>query len=145
MYVDEAHGYLPEDRQGNRRIVDEGPRTAAGQKLAAQYAVAVDTLETEFGKHAGHARSVADAEYSLYHRLTRSLAHHAHVGALAQQQAESTEYYRLAGTGLAGDDVETGVELDLYIADKGIVGYEKTFNHFSAPFFSSSRRCCSVG
>ena len=124
MYVDEAQRHGLEHLQRDGGVVDKRARAAAGQQFAAEYAHTVGSLvEAVFLKHGINAGGIRDVGHGLDDRLTAAVAHHAHVGTSSQQQTESAEHHRLAGAGLAGDDIEPVAKFNLYLRYQRIVAY----------------------
>jgi len=70
-----------------------------GRKLAAQYHLAVCIgVNVVVGKECVETRNVRGVEYGLDDRLFRGVCDDFGVGAAAEQQRQSAEQYRLAGT-----------------------------------------------
>ncbi len=146
MYVDKAYRDIAEHGKVHRRVVHESSRTPSRRQLAAQDTfsgivhINVGIAEERFKPH-----KTLDIEESLDDRLLVSVADGLHFRTSSKQKRKGTEDNRLSGACLTRDDIESRGKIYIYMLDEGIIGYVETFYHFSAPFFISSRRVCSVG
>ena len=99
---------------GQRRheAVEEGPRTP---------------LAGDAARH--RQRLAVVVEDGLHERLLGARAHQALLALLAEQQADALGEQRLAGAGLAGDDVEPRRELEPGLGDEHEVGDRQFSEH----------------
>src|SRR2546426_10736528 len=66
-------------------------------------------------------RTVGQIERALDHGLLRAGPHHIRRGALPEQQREGVDEHGLPRAGLAGQDVEAGLEGERHVRDHGKV------------------------
>ncbi len=59
----------------------------------------------------------------------------------AKQQGDGVHQQRLAGAGLAGEDVEAGAELERHVVDGGEVADPELGDHFTVSRSSRSPQC----
>ena len=135
-------------RQRNERIVDKHAITAVGGQFATKCQV-VDSLFRLYSRFCeGFVQTrigIGDCECRFHHRFLIGSADYATVGPRAQKEAESSENYRFARTGFAGDYVEPRSESQVDGVNQGIVGYVEVSYHFCFPALSSLMRFISVG
>ena len=99
-----------EGRGRDEPIVDEGAASALRRHFAAQHALA----------------SVGVLRHRLHHRPLSAGPHQARRRPRSPQQAQCADHDRLAGAGLAGQDREAGVQLELEaIDDRQVPNAEK--------------------
>ena len=113
MDVQQPRADGPEGRGRDEPIVDEGPAPAPCRHLAAQHAFA----------------AVGVLRHRLHHRPLRAGPHQARRCPRPPQQAQGAHQDRLAGAGLAGQDREAGVQLELQAIDDRQVSNAEKADH----------------
>lgn len=109
-----------EDTDGRRAAVDPGAGTPLGAHLAPDDDPAVFGLHSQVLEPAlGRPRE--SLEGALDHRARGTRPHRGAVAPAAKQQAEGVDQHRLAGTGLAGEDVQAGTKGEGDVRDGGDV------------------------
>ena len=101
MDLDQAPGYVGQTGRRDRLVVDPGGGAARGRNLA----------------HADQRLRHA-VEQRLDPRLVGAVPNQRRVGPGADGQAESVDEQALAGAGLAGQDVQAGLEGDPHPVDQ---------------------------
>ena len=147
VYVDKQIGDRTEHGKLDLHAVDRGARAARGEDFAPEHDSVDLGIDTGVGKDGayGICECLIDRELGLDNRLVVAVAGITVLGPLALKERQRTHYDGLAGAGLAGDDIERGAGPELYVANKGEVGYLKAENHFSCPFLILMSCCSSVG
>ena len=100
VQFDQACRQLAQRRRGRERAVHEGPAAALRRNLAAHEELLSCAFEDGFDR-----RGFLTGPDELSRRPT------------AQQKSDRLDENRLSGTGLAGQHVEAGLELDLRLVD----------------------------
>ncbi len=113
---DEVLADLTQDRDRSAAATDAGARPPLGRDGPHQdepvRGVAPGLLHPP-----GGGVVVGHVDLPLDHGPGRPGPHQAGVGALPQEEPEPADHHRLAGPGLAGDDVETGSQVELRLLD----------------------------
>ena len=118
-------------RQRHRRVVDESPTLAVGVHLASEQTflrliVEIVALEEVLQ----HVRVIhTQVERCLNDTLVAPTLHHLGISPIAQQQSDSPYDDTLAGSRLARDNGESGIEEHLQMVYKRKVSYIKFFQH----------------
>jgi len=103
---------------GGSAAVDEGARAAAGFDHAAQQQHALLPRQIVLVQQGDQFGQAVERELGRHFRALRAFAHHAGLGALAQDQGKGIEQDRLAGAGLAGEHGKSGMEVQVEAIDQ---------------------------
>ena len=104
--------------QRRQRTVDVDPVPAGAGDDALDQQLPL-TFETGLRQLRHQLRLPLQGEQRLHRRLLGTAADQIGAGAVAEQQAKGIDDDRLAGPGLAGQDVEAPGKLDLQLIDNG--------------------------
>ena len=115
--VDEPLAQLFEHAQSYGHVVDEGAALARGVDFAAEDAVGGVVVDVVTLEEVGQVVSL-DIEVGLDGAFLRAVLDGFHVGALPHHQAQSSKDDALSGSGLAGDDGESGLEGNIEFVDE---------------------------
>ena len=116
VQIDQDAGQLAERRAGGERAVDEGAAAALRRDLAPQ----------------DHFPAVRRVEDGLDRRRVLPGPDEVGRGAAADQQPDGADEDGLAGAGLAGQDVQAGLELELEAVDDGQIADGEEAEHETA-------------
>ena len=105
--------------QGDGRIVDKSPAFAVGVQFAshnARHGIVFQVVFLEIGFQGTDIRKLGFDQAAF-----PALLDHLQVGTLAQDQSDSADQHRLAGTGLARDDRKAWGELQVDALDEDVI------------------------
>jgi len=124
---------VAEQRQGGLRTVHERARPSAGRDDAANddFLAALRRRDAGRGERLAHRRRHA-GEHRFDDRLLGARPHDVGVGAAAERDVERRQQDRLAGTRLAGEHVQPGLEVEVQPVDDGQIGDVQAAQHPSA-------------
>jgi hypothetical protein len=131
MDVDQQFADLAQLAEGGRQPIDVGARAAAGFDDAAQQQCFVRFVVVG-AQPCTHRVARADflqVELGSDLRPLRADAHQCRIAALAQRQRQRVDQDGLAGTGLAGERAEAGIEVELEAVDDDEVADEQAAQH----------------
>ena len=114
--------------QRDRIAVDEGARASVGPDDATQQAFVVHVQRLVL-KPFEHRRVMTNVEFGAEFGPSSALSHEPATAALAENEAERIDEYRLAGAGLAGHHRHAGTEVEIDFVDDGKVANVKVEQH----------------
>ncbi len=128
LHLDQQRAEPTQQPGAHWRIVGEGARAA----IAAEHAPQRDVVlagNAMFAQQRVGGMVQCRREHRDHRGLFRTLAHQSLLGARAECQAQAVQQDRLARAGLAGEDGEAGVELQIQALDQHHVADRQAGQH----------------
>lgn len=133
--VDEEVADLAELGEGEEIAVCQGAAASGGGDFAAQDEFVVRSVNAGLVEERGEGGVAGDVEEGLDFGRVAAPAHVVAAGAFAEDELERTDDDGLAGSGLAGQAVESGIEVQGEVVDDGQIADAQAQQHGAGSSF----------